>query len=51
MEENETDVVMETETIDNIAYAGITSNNEEIEGATQYINGKFHEDVPIYECI
>ena len=51
MEENETDVVMQTQTIHNIAYEGITSHYDEVEGVTSYINGKFQEDVPVYECI
>ena len=55
MEENETYVEMraqaQTETIDNIAYEGATSNNEEAEGATRYTSGDFQADTNIYECI
>ena len=55
MEENETYVEMtaqpQTETIDNIAYEGVTSNNEETEGATHYTNGDFQSDTHVYEYI
>ena len=40
-----------SQTIDNIAYEGITSNNEETEGATHYINEDFQSDTHVYECI
>ena len=46
--ENKSDNIVCTETIDNIAYEGITLNNKESEGAT---NGKSHEDVSVYESI
>ena len=52
MEENETYVEttqVPTETTDNIAYEGVTSNNEETEGdILQYSNEKFNEDMPVY---
>ena len=55
MEENETYVEMTqtapTVTINNMAYEGVTSNNEETEGATQYSNGDFQSDTNVYECI
>ena len=56
MDENETYVDMttrrvQTETIDNIAYEGATSNNEETEGDTHYTNGNFQNDTHIYERI
>ena len=55
MDENETYIDMttrvQTETIDNIAYEGATSNNEETEGATHYTNGDFQSDTHVYECI
>ena len=56
MDENETYVDMttrrvQTETIDNIAYEGATSNNEETEGDTHYTNGDFQNDTHIYERI
>ena len=55
MEENETYIVMTsqvpTETINNSAYEGVTSNSEETEGATHYTNGDFQVDTNIYECI
>jgi hypothetical protein len=57
MDESETYVDMitqaqtESQTIDNIAYEGVTSNNEETEGATHYINEDFQSDTHVYECI
>ena len=56
MNENETYVDMttrrvQTETINNIAYEGATSNNEETEGDTHYTNGDFQNDTHIYERI
>jgi hypothetical protein len=57
MDESETYVDMttqaqtESQTIDNITYEGVTSNNEEIEGATHYINEDFQSDTHVYECI
>ena len=50
MEQNKTDTAC-TETIDNITYKGVTFNNEETKGATQYGNGKSNEDVSVYESI
>ena len=47
MNENETYIDMtarvQTETINNIAYEGATSNNEETEGNTHYNNGDFQK--------
>ena len=42
-----------TETIDNIAYEGITSNNEKTEGTMQHstCKGKSKEDSAVYESI
>ena len=38
-----------TETTDNIAYEGVTSNNEETEGdILQYSIEKSNEDMPVY---
>jgi hypothetical protein len=57
MDESETYVDMttqaktESQTIDNIAYEGVTSNIEETEGATHYINEDFQSDTHVYECI
>ena len=57
MEENETYVEMTqaapTVTINNMAYEGVTSNDEETEGNIRYsnINGNSHDDMPVYECI
>ena len=57
MDESESYVDMTTQaktdsqTINNIAYEGVTSNNEETEGATHYINGDFQSDTHVYECI
>ena len=55
MDENKTYVDMttraQTETINNIAYEGATSNNEETGRNTHYTNGDFQNDTHIYECI
>jgi hypothetical protein len=40
-----------TETIDNIAYEGVTSNNEKTEGTVQHSKGECDEDVGVYESI